>query len=260
MRVLPIKLIDPSIEKLPFELDSGAGERARIGLLVLESDQSLEWEMRKVANLEGVAVYHSRLENDPIVTGENLAMMEKQLPVAAKLLPKYLNLNSIGYGCTSASTIIGERRVKEIMNKFHPNIPSSNPLSAAKAAFKVLNINKIALLTPYSPEVTNALQKQFSESGINVTLVGSYYEENDELVGQISSKSILESVIHLGSNKDCDGVFVSCTSLRALDIIEKAEKIIGKPVTSSNHALAWHLLRLAGVDDILDDHGQLFKK
>jgi maleate isomerase len=48
--------------------------------------------------------------------------------------------------------------------------------------------------------------------------------------------------------------------LRALDIIEKAEKIIGKPVTSSNHALAWHLLRLAGVDDILDDHGQLFKK
>ena len=66
-------------------------------------------------------------------------MMEKQLPVAAKLLPKYLNLNSIGYGCTSASTIIGERRVKEIINKFHPNIPSSNPLSAAKAAFKVLN-------------------------------------------------------------------------------------------------------------------------
>ena len=47
MRVLPIKLIDPSIEKLPFELDSGAGERARIGLLVLESDQSLEWEMRE---------------------------------------------------------------------------------------------------------------------------------------------------------------------------------------------------------------------
>jgi maleate isomerase len=48
--------------------------------------------------------------------------------------------------------------------------------------------------------------------------------------------------------------------LRALDIIEKAEKIIGKPVTSSNHALAWHLLRLAGIDDILDEYGQLFKK
>ena len=111
---MPIKLIDPSIEKLSFELDGGAGERARIGLLVLESDQSLEWEIRKIANLEGVAVYHSRLENDPIVTGENLAMMEKQLPVAAKLLPKYLNLNSIGYGCTSASTIIGERRVKSV--------------------------------------------------------------------------------------------------------------------------------------------------
>ena len=69
MRVLSVKSIDPSIEKLSFELDGGAGERARIGLLVLESDQSLEWEIRKIANLEGVAVYHSRLENDPIVTG-----------------------------------------------------------------------------------------------------------------------------------------------------------------------------------------------
>ena len=93
-----LKLITPEIKKLSFKIDKGAGEKARIGLLVLESDQSLEWEMRQITNIPGVSIYHSRLENDPIVTGENLAIMEKQLPVAAKLLPQYLNLKSIGYG------------------------------------------------------------------------------------------------------------------------------------------------------------------
>lgn len=251
---------ETQIKKLSFKTDKGAGERARIGVLVLESDQSLEWELGQVINMPGVSVYHSRLANDPIVNGENLAMMEDQLPIAAKLLPKYLNLSSIGYGCTSASTIIGEGRVKEILNNYHPNIPSTNPLTAAKAAFKTLKINRIALLTPYSPDVTNAIQKKFEEIGINVAIIGSYFQEDDKIVGKIDSNSILNSVVELGSDKNCDGVFISCTSLRAISIINDAEKIIGKPVTSSNHALIWHLLRLAGIDDVLDECGQLFNK
>ena len=71
-----LKLITPEIEKLSFKTDNGAGEKARIGLLVLESDQSLEWEMKQITKIPGVSIYHSRLENDPIVTGENLAIME----------------------------------------------------------------------------------------------------------------------------------------------------------------------------------------
>ena len=65
--------------------------------------------------------------------------------------------------------------------------------------------------------------------------------------------------ISVGQAEDCDGVFISCTSLRAADIIEEAEQILKKPVTASNHALAWHLLRLAGIEDQLDGLGQLFR-
>ena len=31
------------------------------------------------------------------------------------------------------------------------------------------------------------------------------------------------------------------------------------PVTASNHALAWHLLRLAGISDEIAGFGRLFK-
>jgi maleate isomerase len=37
------------------------------------------------------------------------------------------------------------------------------------------------------------------------------------------------------------------------------EAEVGLPVTSSDHALAWHCLRLAGVNDVVAGAGQLFE-
>ena len=56
----------------------------------------------------------------------------------------------------------------------------------------------------------------------------------------------------------CDAVVVSCTNLRCLDVIGQAEAKIGVPVISSNQAMAWHMLRLAGIDDTSAEFGSLF--
>ena len=248
-----------TISRIGFTTDTGAGSRARIGLLVLESDQTMEWEMRLMTHLSGVSVYHSRLANDVVVTPKTLAKMDAELPISAKLLPEYLALNAIGYGCTSGSTIIGENRVADILDAAHPGVPSSNPLTAAKAALNVMGVKRLGLVTPYTPDVTQAMQDRFEEAGIQITAVGSFYEDSDEVVGRIDPNSILEAAIAIGSSDKVDGVFVSCTSLRAAGIIERAEAVLNKPVTSSNHALAWHLLRLAGVEDNVDGFGRLFK-
>jgi maleate isomerase len=55
-----------------------------------------------------------------------------------------------------------------------------------------------------------------------------------------------------------DAVFVSCTSVRLVDAVAEIEAECGLPVTSSNHAMAWHCLRLAGVDTKLPGLGRLF--
>ena len=247
------------IERLDFTTDQGAGERARIGLLVLESDQTMEWEMRLMTHLPGVSVYHARLANDVVVTPETLGNMEAELPVAARLLPDYLRLSALGYGCTSGSTIIGEDRVAAILDKAHPNVPSSNPLTAAKAALNAMGVKRLGLVTPYTPDVTRAMQDRFEDAGIQITAIGSFYEDSDEVVGRIDPAAILEAAISVGAADAVDGVFISCTSLRAAGIIEQAETALGKPVTASNHALAWHLLRLAGIDDVVEGAGRLFR-
>ena len=51
---------------------------------------------------------------------------------------------------------------------------------------------------------------------------------------------------------------MSCTSLRALQIIPQAEAALGKPVISSNQALAWHMMRLAGLANGPINAGRLF--
>lgn len=247
------------IERLAFDTDGGAGARAAIGLLVLQSDHTMEWEFRALTDLPGVAVYHARLANDVVITPESLARMERELPVAARLLPDYLGLKSIGYGCTSASTVIGEARVAEIIGEAHPGVPSSNPLTAAKAALAALGVRRLGLVTPYSPDVTAAMRAKFEEAGVAVPLVGSFYEESDAVVGRIDAPSILNAAISVGRSPDVDGVFISCTSLRAAGVVEAAEAATGKPVTASNHALAWHLLRLAGIDDDAPRGGALFR-
>jgi maleate isomerase len=48
--------------------------------------------------------------------------------------------------------------------------------------------------------------------------------------------------------------------MRVARIIEEVEKELGKPVTSSNHALAWHTLRLGGIGERIAGKGELFRR
>ena len=248
------------IIELVHTTDSGLGKRANIGIIVLRTDQTLEYEFRTLLNIEGVTLYHSRIPNEMEITKSSLAKMEADLPVAAALLPASFNFSAIGYGCTSGSTIIGEARVEEAIQSVHPETLTTNPLTACKAALRSLGLKRVALLTPYHPAITKEMQDNLLESGFEIPVTGSFFETDDFIVGRISSESILKSIVKIGASAECDGVFVSCTNLRVASVIEEAEALLGKPVTSSNHALAWHLLRLSGIQDCPENFGSLFQK
>ena len=70
--------------------------------------------------------------------------------------------------------------------------------------------------------------------------------------------SIAAGIAALARSTRLDAVFVSCTSLRLAEQVEAIEADAGIAVTSSDHALAWHCLRLAGVNDTVPHAGRLF--
>lgn len=50
----------PHIQSLQFETDAGLGETARIGLIILQTDQTIEHEFALLLRGEGLALYHAR--------------------------------------------------------------------------------------------------------------------------------------------------------------------------------------------------------
>ncbi len=250
--------VPAAIETLDFETDAGLGERARIGLIVLQTDQTIEHEFAKLIPRDGVALYHARIPNAMAVSPETLRQMHRDLPATAALLPASFGFDAVGYACTSGATMIGEARVDEMIRAVHPRAKTSNPISACKAALSALGLRRIALVTPYPPEVTVEMQANLRDAGYDTVAVASFNQSDDFTVARISSESIRNAAVTIGARDDVEGVFVSCTSLRALEVIEAAEAQINKPVLASNQVLAWHLMRLAGLSDLPSGAGRLF--
>ncbi|MAP75070.1 MAG: Asp/Glu racemase [Acidimicrobiaceae bacterium] len=272
--------------RLAFGTDDGFGGRARIGLVVLENDQTVEAELRGLWP-DGVTAFVTRIPMEDQVTPETLLAMEERIPAAAGLLPSTFGFDAIGYGCTSAATLIGEDGVDAAIRRAHPEVPNTNPMAAAVAAMGALGAVRIGVVTPYSAEVTAGIVGHLTRKGLAVAVVGSFLEESDSVVARITEESVAAAVIQLvasdqaraepssetgaeparetgvaqagGGAGSLDAVFVSCTSLRAFGIVEDLEADLGIPVVSSNLAFGWHLLRLAGVEDAIPGLGRLYR-
>ncbi|SDQ90444.1 maleate isomerase [Rhizobiales bacterium GAS191] len=247
------------LENLPFEIDAGIGSLAALGLLVLETDQTIEDEFRFLLPEAGVALYGARLHNDARITPETLAEMEQLVEPTVRLLPAAVELGVVGFACTSGALVIGEDTIAARIRKVRPDVPVTDPVTAARAAMAALGAKRVALLTPYVRRINESLRSALQARGMVIEVMGSFNQEDDNVVARVTPHSLAEAIIRLGSSAACDAVFVSCTSLRVARIVASVEKRLGKPVTSSNHALAWHMLRLAGCTQPLAGRGRLFE-
>ena len=243
---------------LGFATDGGIGARANIGLIVLATDQTIEHEYRQMLALPGVALYQSRIYNDSNITPETLRAMDGGIAEAARLLLPGMPMHAIGFGCTSASMVLGEAQISARIHETRPGVPATNPVTAAFAAFRALGAQRIAVLTPYAPAVNDGIRTYIERAGFTVAAMASFNEPDDRIVARIAPDSIADAAAGLASGSGAQALFVSCTSLRLAERVAALEARIGIPATSSNHALAWHSLRLAGIEDVQPQFGRLF--
>ena len=248
-----------SLSHMPFTFDRGIAHRAAIGLIVLATDQTIEHEFRQMLAIDGVAFYETRIRNAAEINPTTLAEMEKGMAGATGLILPGSTLDVVAYGCTSGTVVIGEDKVFARIREARPGIVCTTPITAAIAGLKALSARRIALLTPYIESVNQMLRRFIEARGIDVPVMGSFNHENDTEVARITPDSIRDAARRLVAAAPIAAVFVSCTSLRVAAIAEALEREIGMPVTSSNHALAWHCLRLAGYREPVAGFGSLFR-
>lgn len=242
---------------MDYVLDQGAGAGLRLGMIVLATDESLEYEARQVMAARDVGLMHTRIPSQEDVTPETLQLMAASMTESARLLPD--DLCAIAYGCTSAATMIGPEEVARLVQVAHPGVPVTNPMSAVIAALTVLGARRIALVTPYVPEVSDPMRTYLAGHGIEVISEISFDQKNDRTVARIAESSTYEAILKAGRTDGVEAVFTSCTNLRSFGVIDMAEDKLGVPVVSSNQALIWHMLRLTATDSAGWGPGRLFR-
>jgi maleate cis-trans isomerase len=62
------------------------------------------------------------------------------------------------------------------------------------------------------------------------------------------------------NNDKADGIFISCTNFKTLEILEKLEQDLAKPVISSNQATMWTMLRMVVVREPIKGYGRLLQE
>ena len=232
---------------LDFRVDRELADKPKIGLVVLATDYTIEIEIGGVLAAGGHEMHVARIAMDPEVTPETLAAMGPRISESARLILPGDTLDVVAYGCTSASVVLGEDAVAASVHAIQPGARVTTPITAAKAAFSALDAKRIAVLTPYTADVNLRLRDHLEASGFTVPVFGSFNEPMDPVVASIDRGSIRRAIDTLIAGQDIDMVFVSCTSLRFLDAVAKTEDQIDLPITTSNHALAWHMHHLAGL-------------
>ena len=241
---------------LAYELDAGFGNGPRLGMIVLSTDESIENEARSVMAGRDVSLLHARIPAQAEVTPVALATMEAEMPATAALLPR--GTQAIAYACTSGATVIGPERVQALVRQHHPDCVVTNPITAVVAALQALKAHRIAFVTPYVPEVNAPMRAFLAKNGIETVAEASFEQKDDWTVARITESSTCKAMIDIGKSVKCDAVFASCTNLRTFGIIEEVEAELGVPVVSSNQALIWHLLKLAGAEAKGWGPGRLF--
>lgn len=211
------------------------------------------------AMLPPAAMFHTaRVLNENPVTLENLQAHLSRLALAAEQLLPGVPLDVVCYDCTSGTVANGYEAIAAEIHRARPGVPVVTPVTAALAAFARLGAKRISVLTPYTGEVNAAVAEYLEDHGVTVINLASFLIESDIDMARLTPSSIRRAAIETCA-PDADALFISCTALRAVEVLDEIEAVLEKPVVSSIQAEFWQCIRAAGYEQPIEGFGSLLR-
>ena len=230
----------------------------RIGLIALATDFRIEKDFISIIKDIDLDFFVNRIHCYFPLTSENLIKMSSTVTEISKDILPDEKLDCVVYGCTSGTIAAGYETIKNKINLAKPEAKVTTPSTAAINAFRKMKINKIAIFTPYSKALNDEVIDYFKKENFKITANAYFDISNDLDIGKVDENYLYEILSNMDLG-DADALFISCTALPALSIIDKLEKKLNKVVLSSNQVLIWDTLQSIGKKDSIDGFGKLFK-
>ena len=230
----------------------------RVGLIALASDFIIEKDFISVLKDKNIDFFVNRIECYNPLTKENLVKMsEKVTEVTNDILPDQ-DIDCVVYGCTSGTIAAGYENIKNKVKISKPTASLTTPSTAAIKALKKFNVKNLAVFTPYNKKLNDEVIQYIEEEGFNVTSNSYFGIESDVDIGKVDQNYLYDVLSKIDVDR-ADALFISCTALPALSIIEKLEKKLNRIVLSSNQALIWDTLQEIGNKEPIEGFGKLFR-
>lgn len=238
-------------------LYSPYGWKARIGLIVPSTNTINEPEFWRMAP-EGVGIFTARAMLQGRATPESYFEMAKAVSGAADQLAT-AEVDIVAYGCTSGSFVCPMEDLIDDMQA-RTGRPALAAAGAVVAALRALGARRVALATPYIDFVNQREREFLQEQGFEVVSLEAldlgHTQEERRGIGRVPPEAI-DRLARLADRPEADVVFISCTNLASLGVVERLEAELGKPVITSNQACFWACLRRLGLRDAIPGFGRL---
>ncbi len=233
--------------------------RCRIGLLALVNDYIVERDMMTMRpDGDEVMIFTSRVPFEGDIVAENLAAMTEQLADVTDMILPGGRLDAVIYSCTSGTAAIGHDNVAKAIHSVRPDAHCITPIAAAHDAFRVLGLTRIAVLTPYSDPVTRITVDALEGESFQAVKVSNFGITVSDDISAVAPDSIFAGAVGADHSK-ADGLFISCTDFRAVQVIDQIEQAIGKPVVTANQATFRQSIRVGGYEKPIRGYGRLLE-
>lgn len=233
---------------LQVSITGQTGNMPSLGMIVLSTDFTSERDYALLARRYQLEfdLYINRMRFANPMTPESLRGTLPGLQAVAEDILPGASLDAILFNCTSASALLGDRAIREVLEAGKPHTPVLTTASASVAHIRQQGHKRVSLLAPYCAEVSRSLADYFERSGLEVAALHYMGITDDREVAKLSPEVITDAACR-AVVADCDALFISCTNTRAVEILAQLEKATGVSVYSSNSCSFWQAMQVIGL-------------
>lgn len=235
-----------------------AGVRLGLGMLLPSGNVVAERQVRAML-APGVALHTTRLPLTGSSEAQLLAMIDGLEAAAALLADARVDL--IAFNCTAVSTFKpdAEADIVRRIGGVSRGAPALTTADALLAALRRLGARRIALVTPYIEAVTRREAAYLRHHGYEIACEASCGIDSNWDMACAPAATWYDFTL-ANRRDDADAYLLSCTAIESAEVIEPLEAALGRPVLTSNQALAWHCQRSAGITVPVPGFGRLLRE
>lgn len=171
-------------------------------------------------------------------------------------------LDSIVWACTSGSFVFGWDGAQAQVAALREvaGVPASSTSFAFVDACRKVGVESVAIGATYPADVAERFVEFLGKAGITVRAMTPRGIVTAAEVGTLTEDVVLDFAATVAAeNPDADAILLPDTALHTVELLDRLDERVGRPVLTANQVSVWKGLQLAGDTAPRPGLGSLFR-